>query len=218
MLTRFFHDLWRQWLRKSLCNVLTEPARIGADLPQRLDHSFPRYQPIPSRPIVAEPRRSPQRIFPSARWALTLWTNVWEREHMAKIRHLAIKTKSPERLAVFYEEVFGLKRIRSEKGGAIYMSDGYLTVALLRNRGEATPSGINHFGFHVDDVKDIEQKLKRFDEPLEQRPGNRPYAEYRAMDPDGNLFDVSAHGYEEAEFKADRDARAVSAQKDKVPS
>ncbi|HEX5281209.1 MAG TPA: VOC family protein [Micropepsaceae bacterium] len=126
---------------------------------------------------------------------------------MAKIRHLAIKTKSPERLAAFYEEVFGLQRIRSEPGGAIYMSDGYLTLALLRNRGEATPSGINHFGFHVDDLTTVEQGLKKFDEPLAQRPGNRPYAEYRAMDPDGNLFDVSVHGYEEAEFQAERDKR-----------
>ena len=127
---------------------------------------------------------------------------------MAKIRHLAIKTKSPERLAAFYEEVFGLKRIRSEPGGAIYMSDGYLTLALLRNRGEATPSGINHFGFHVDDLGAVEGALKKFDEPLTQRPANRPYAEYRAMDPDGNLFDVSVHGYEEAEFQAERDKRA----------
>src|SRR5262245_34334579 len=133
---------------------------------------------------------------------------------MAKIRHLAIKTKDPERLAAFYEEVFGMKRIRSEKGGAIYMSDGYLTLALLRNRGEATPSGINHFGFQVDDIKDCEEKLAKFDEPLETRPATRPYAEYRAMDPDGNLFDVSAHGYEEAEFLADREKRA----KEKVPS
>jgi catechol 2,3-dioxygenase-like lactoylglutathione lyase family enzyme len=137
---------------------------------------------------------------------------------MAKIRHLAIKTKSPERLAAFYEEVFGLKRIRSEKGGAIYMSDGYLTLALLRNRGEAAPSGINHFGFHVDDIKDTEEKLKKFEEPLEMRPANRPFAEYRAMDPDGNLFDVSVHGYDEAEFQADRDKRAREAQKDSVPS
>jgi catechol 2,3-dioxygenase-like lactoylglutathione lyase family enzyme len=137
---------------------------------------------------------------------------------MAKIRHLAIKTKSPERLAAFYEEVFGLKRIRSDKGGAIYMSDGYLTVALLRNRGEATPSGINHFGFHVEDIKEIEERLKKFEEPLEQRPANRPFAEYRAMDPDGNLFDVSVHGYDEAEFGADREKRASEARKDKVPS
>ncbi len=124
---------------------------------------------------------------------------------MAKIRHLAIKTKNPERLAGFYEQVFGMERIRSEPGGAIYMSDGYLTLALLRNRGEATPSGINHFGFHVEDIADIESRLQKFDEPLVQRPANRPYAEYRAMDLDGNLFDVSVHGYEEAEFQSDRD-------------
>src|ERR1700752_4954385 len=130
---------------------------------------------------------------------------------MATIRHLAIKTKSPERLPPFYEEVFGLKRIRSEKGGAIYMSDGYLTLALLRNRGEATPSGINHFGFHVYDVASIEDKLKAFEKPLTQRPANRPFAKYRAMDPDGNLFDVSVHGYDEAEFQAERDERALTA-------
>jgi catechol 2,3-dioxygenase-like lactoylglutathione lyase family enzyme len=128
-------------------------------------------------------------------------------ETVATIRHLAIKTKSPERLAAFYEEVFGLKRIHAEKGGAIYLSDGYLTLALLRNRGEATPSGINHFGFQVESIKDTEEKLKKFDEPLEMRPANRPFAEYRAMDPDGNLFDVSAHGYDEVEYRSDRDKR-----------
>jgi catechol 2,3-dioxygenase-like lactoylglutathione lyase family enzyme len=137
---------------------------------------------------------------------------------MAKIRHLAIKTKSPERLAAFYEQVFDLKRIRSEPGGAIYMSDGYVTLALLRNRGEATPSGINHFGFQVDNLAEVEQKLETFDEPLTVRPANRPYAEHRAMDPDGNLFDVSVHGYEEAEFRADREQRTRHDEKDKVPS
>jgi hypothetical protein len=98
------------------------------------------------------------------------------------------------------------------------MSDGYLTLALLRNRGEATPSGINHFGFHVDNIKAVEEKLQKFEEPLVQRPANRPFAEYRAMDPDGNLFDVSAHGYDEAETHADREQRARETRKDKVPS
>src|SRR5262245_50324196 len=45
---------------------------------------------------------------------------------MSKIRHLAIKTKDPARLAKFYEEVFGLKVIHTERSGAVYMSDGYL--------------------------------------------------------------------------------------------
>ncbi|MEA2954103.1 MAG: hypothetical protein QOJ96_3623, partial [Alphaproteobacteria bacterium] len=32
----------------------------------------------------------------------------------------------------------------------------------------------------------------------------RPFAEYRAMDPDGNLFDISVHGYDDVEY-ADRE-------------
>ena len=136
---------------------------------------------------------------------------------MSKIRHLAIKTKSPERLAKFYEQVFDMKVILTEKSGAIYMSDGYLTLAILKNRGDYTPSGINHFGFQVDDIAEIEKRLQAFEEPLTERPASRAYAEYRAMDPDGNLFDVSVHGYEEAEFQADRDKRTREA-KTKVPS
>jgi len=129
---------------------------------------------------------------------------------MPKIRHLAIKTKSPARLAEFYEKVFEMKIINQEKSGAIYMSDGYLTLAILRNRGEATPSGINHFGFQVDDLPDIEARLKEFDEPMTARPSTRPYAEYRAMDPDGNLFDISVHGYDEVEFAADRERKKAT--------
>jgi catechol 2,3-dioxygenase-like lactoylglutathione lyase family enzyme len=125
-------------------------------------------------------------------------------EKMSKIRHLAIKTKDPARLAKFYEEVFGLKVIHTERSGAVYMSDGYLTLALLRNRGEATPSGINHFGFQVDNLGEVEKKLAKWEEPMAERPATRPFAEYRAMDPDGNLFDISAHGYDQVEFAADR--------------
>jgi len=123
---------------------------------------------------------------------------------MPKIRHLAIKTKDPARLAKFYEEVFGMKVVHSERGGAMYMSDGYLTLAILRNRGEATPSGINHFGFQVDDLQGIEEKLARWNEPMTERPSTRPFAEHRAMDPDGNLFDISVHGYDQVEFAPER--------------
>ena len=123
---------------------------------------------------------------------------------MSKIRHLAIKTKSPERLAKFYEQVFDMKVILTEKSGAIYMSDGYLTLAILKNRGDYTPSGINHFGFQVDDIEETEKRLQAFDEPLTGRPATRAYAEYRAMDPDGNLFDVSVHGYDTVETADDR--------------
>jgi len=129
---------------------------------------------------------------------------------MPKIRHLAIKTKDPARLAKFYEEVFGMKVIHREASGGTYMSDGYLTLALLRNRGEAAPSGINHFGFQVDDMDEIEQKLAKWNEPLAGRPATRPYAEKRAMDPDGNLFDVSVHGYDRVELAEAREQKKVA--------
>jgi catechol 2,3-dioxygenase-like lactoylglutathione lyase family enzyme len=132
---------------------------------------------------------------------------------MPKIRHLAIKTKDPARLAEFYSQVFDMKIINQEKSGAIYMSDGYLTLAILRNRGEATPSGINHFGFQVDNLGEVENKLAKWEEPMTERPATRPFAEYRAMDPDGNLFDISAHGYDDIEFAADRAEKKKAAEK-----
>src|SRR5215470_947739 len=138
-------------------------------------------------------------------------SNNERRKGMAKIRHIAIKTKDPAKLAKFYEEVFGMKCIHSEAGGARYMSDGYLTLALLRNRGEATPSGINHFGFQVDDLSEIEANLAKWEEPMTGRPSTRPFAEHRAMDPDGNLFDISVHGYDHVEFASDRDEKKKKA-------
>ena len=33
--------------------------------------------------------------------------------------------------------------------------------------------------------------------PPLKRPGDRHYAEYRAIDPDGNNFDISENGYEQ---------------------
>ena len=134
---------------------------------------------------------------------------------MAKIRHLAIKTKDPQKLSKFYEQVFDMKVILTEKSGAIYMSDGYLTLAILKNRGDYTPSGINHFGFQVDDIEETEKRLQAFDEPLTGRPATRAYAEYRAMDPDGNLFDVSVHGYDTIETADDR---AQKKSREKAPA
>jgi len=126
---------------------------------------------------------------------------------MSKIKHLAIKTKNPAKLAEFYKKVFDMQVVLTEKSGAIYMTDGYLTLAILKNRGDYTPSGINHFGFHVDDMDEIEKRLATFDEPLTGRPSTRPYAERRAMDPDGNLFDVSVHGYDKIEYGDEREGK-----------
>lgn len=123
---------------------------------------------------------------------------------MARIKHLAIKTVDPERLAKFYVDVFELEIVSRSDNGAVFLTDGYLNLALLRARADVPP-GLNHFGFEVDDVAEISERLEKAGMAgPEVRPNNPPYAEERAMDPDGNMFDLSVHGYQREEFQQDR--------------
>ncbi len=116
---------------------------------------------------------------------------------MAKIRHLAIVTTDPAKLATFYEEVFGLEVQQRADNGNVFMTDGYMNIALLCNKAEGKPSGLNHFGFHIDDMDEISAKLEAAGVPKPaKRPADRHYAETRAFDPDGNNFDLSVNGYE----------------------
>jgi catechol 2,3-dioxygenase-like lactoylglutathione lyase family enzyme len=124
-----------------------------------------------------------------------------------KIRHLAIITLDPERLARFYEDVFQMTRLTGKAGvpgsKAVYMTDGYITLALLENKADGKPTGLNHFGFHVDDHNEISQRLTKAGvKAPAKRPADRPYAETRATDPDGNNFDISVAGFGSEEGSA----------------
>ena len=114
-----------------------------------------------------------------------------------KIRHLAIVTLDPEKLAKFYCEVFDMEIKNRGANGGIFVTDGYLTMALLQSHADGKPAGLNHFGFAIDDADEISDRLQSFGlaEPA-QRPADRPYAETRATDPDGNNFDLSVHGFD----------------------
>ncbi|MCH0563865.1 SgcJ/EcaC family oxidoreductase [Streptomyces sp. MUM 136J] len=114
-----------------------------------------------------------------------------------KLRHLAIVARAPEELADFYSSVFGMELFHRDPDGSCFLSDGYLTLALIKHRldGE-TPVGMNHFGFHVENTADVSDALVAAGTPEPaERFTDRPYAEYRAMDPEGNWFDLSAHGF-----------------------
>ena len=124
-----------------------------------------------------------------------------------KIRHLAIITRDTEKVAAFYKSVFEMEVIRDADGG-IFLSDGYLTLAILPHRLEGSSAvGLNHFGFTVDSRSEIAQRIAEqgLEDP-KPRPANRPYAEYRAADPEGNMFDLSEHGFERAELTPAREA------------
>ena len=114
---------------------------------------------------------------------------------MPKIRHLAIISIDPERLAGFYEEVFEMERV-DVPGEAINLTDGYMNVTIIPNRAEGKPSGLNHFGIEVEDEDEIARRFAKWGlVPPKGRGKRRPESENRAADPDGNNFDVSARGF-----------------------
>ena len=77
------------------------------------------------------------------------------------------------------------------------MTDGYVTLALLENKAEGKPPGLNHFGFHIEDADLIAERLKSWKVVgPSARPPDRAYAEQRATDPEGNNFDLAEGGFE----------------------
>jgi catechol 2,3-dioxygenase-like lactoylglutathione lyase family enzyme len=117
---------------------------------------------------------------------------------MAKIRHIVFHTTDVERLAKFYVDVMGLKIVHRAKNGGISLTDGYMNLSIHTNKMDGKPSGFNHFGFTVEDNEEIVERCEQLGYRAPQRrPGDRHYAEYRAIDPDGNNFDISENGYEE---------------------
>jgi hypothetical protein len=48
---------------------------------------------------------------------------------MAKLRHLAILTHQPEKLADFYKKVFELNEMYRTKNGSVHLSDGEVNLA-----------------------------------------------------------------------------------------
>ena len=122
---------------------------------------------------------------------------------MATIRHLAIRTENPEKLAQFYIDVFDFKELhRGVRPGApdtrsIQLTDGYFELAILDNSKQETSNGLYHFGIQIDDMEETIERIKKSepDKAVRDRPAGIPYAETRLSDPDGNLIDLSVHGF-----------------------
>jgi catechol 2,3-dioxygenase-like lactoylglutathione lyase family enzyme len=124
-----------------------------------------------------------------------------------QIRHIAMFASDPAKVAKFYEEVFEMEVVhRSPTGAAVFLSDGYITMAVLQHsaNGQAM-RGLNHFGFKVESNAEIGAKIDQMGLPGPlKRPADRPYAEQRAVDPEGNMFDISQHGFQKVETENDR--------------
>ena len=119
---------------------------------------------------------------------------------MAKIRHLAIKAEDQEKTATFYKETFGMTEawrgpVREDGNRAIYLTDGYINMAVLAARGGR--EGIDHFGFQVEDMdgtlKNAQAAGAKTDADVKPKDGR--FAEMGVHDPVGQLVDLTVHGW-----------------------
>lgn len=142
-----------------------------------------------------------------------------ERRSLPRIGHIAIHTLQPQRSADFFTALFGLRELkttelRRQQGRFnCFMGDGYTNLALhpyyrtrdeedfaLYNRighdgneesAEERLFGLHHFGFLMRDAHQKVAQLSDGKASVAVRPEERPYAEFRILDPEGNGFDLT---------------------------
>jgi methylmalonyl-CoA/ethylmalonyl-CoA epimerase len=115
---------------------------------------------------------------------------------MSRIRHIAIIVPDAEEAAQFYEKALGLKRAGRARRG-IYMSDGFINVALLTKEHENEKLGLYHFGMWVDDLDAAEKKAAGAGaQYLAGRPTSpNSFYECKYQGPDGLVFDLTHNGW-----------------------
>jgi catechol 2,3-dioxygenase-like lactoylglutathione lyase family enzyme len=106
-----------------------------------------------------------------------------------RIRHIALNVQDREATADYYKKIFGLEEKYRGPNGTIYLSDGFVGIALI-SRPEQ-PRGINHFGFQVEDVAAI---VEAADTKAESNVFGA-VAESWIRDPEGNRVDIAEHGW-----------------------
>ena len=134
---------------------------------------------------------------------------------MPKIKHIALTTSDPDATARFYIDVFGMKevgKINNPNTSGYFLTDGDLNLAILKFKNDAVAGvergkdwvGIHHFGFQVESLEEIAEKLAAVGAPTRDDinaalgvGGSNRYAnvEVKYTAPDGVTVDVSETGW-----------------------
>src|SRR5262245_13971924 len=121
----------------------------------------------------------------------------------AKIRHVAAHTEHYDKVAKFYQTIFGMRQITTglvdETGqhnpNRGHISDGVVGLALSTQRPRSQ-QGLDDVGFDVENGKEARDRIARdylvllFTKALSYVP----FAGIRAQDPSGSQFDISQKG------------------------
>jgi catechol 2,3-dioxygenase-like lactoylglutathione lyase family enzyme len=118
---------------------------------------------------------------------------------MPALRHIAVVAEDPARMAEYYRTVFEMREVRRSASGAVYLTDGVMSLVLLPHRpgGETARLGPHHFGFQVEDAAAVRERMAAVgaDATTHGTPRDGRYAEEWASDPEGNRVDLSVAGW-----------------------
>lgn len=134
---------------------------------------------------------------------------------MGKLRHLAITVPDVEKAAAFYQEIFGMTRVRGSVRG-VHLTDGVMNLALLKFQSDEAAGdergkdfhGLHHFGFVVDDIEESSDKITDAGGTYHMRLPSRQDSEteVKFRDPNGVVFDIVVDEYARRSWGAKPDA------------
>lgn len=120
---------------------------------------------------------------------------------MAKLRHIAMVVEEIEKTAQFYEQSFGMQRVRQTET-AIGLSDGVVSLVIIHpsnvNMKGDSRRGLHHLGFLVDDMDREEAKVKANGAVAHGgiiTSEHGTVTERKYLDPNGQVFDLTSPEY-----------------------
>ena len=115
----------------------------------------------------------------------------------SRIRYLAIFSEHPDILARFYANYFGMRELGRSDAGDIALTDGFYNISVLKPRDGAAELGISHFGITIQDIDEVERRLKDFapDTNIRQEEGGLFHGDYRVTDPSGQTVSLSTQEF-----------------------
>jgi len=115
----------------------------------------------------------------------------------AAIRYLAFVSKTPHKLAHFYCQHLGMHELGRSPEGDISVGDGFYNLTVLLHRDDRAEPGFGQIGIAVDDVKELEDRLRRHAPGAELQPdaGGLHFGEYCVKDPNGYPVAISTTNF-----------------------
>jgi catechol 2,3-dioxygenase-like lactoylglutathione lyase family enzyme len=127
---------------------------------------------------------------------------------MAKLRHIAISVKDPQKAADFYMAAFGMNKVgETDWAGArgVYLSDGTVNLALLAYKSDEMAGawrgkdyvGLHHIGFWVDDAQAARAAVEEAGGEywMGEAVEGGGFYEIKYRDPNGVVVDITANGW-----------------------